>query len=123
MKFFLPGVDDPAQAEAEYAALAESIGYPLPSRDKRVYSISFKHDGVDYLATVGKIRESAKWPRTRSGRDTGGPPVKGRVGAGVVAIFEGQPFKVFEVPSPSGWGNPFLVGRQALRRVEYFEAD
>jgi hypothetical protein len=123
MNFFLPGHDDPAEAEARYAEIADASQTGLPSVDKRVYSIAFVHDGIDYVATVGAPRQATKWRRKRNGRrDETREPSHYASGGVVLAIFESEPFLVFEVPGRSEWANPALVGRSSISSVEYFEA-
>lgn len=54
MKFFLPAADSPQQAEEVYgkikAFVVEQMGWV---RDERYYSLHFRHNGRDHMATVG----------------------------------------------------------------------
>ena len=53
MKFFIPAADSPEQAERVLAAVAQHVGYPVPS--KRIYSVSYVHNGQAMTATVGEF--------------------------------------------------------------------
>lgn len=67
MKFFLPGFSE-EEMEGAYAAIAALCGVDVPPLGKRVHSIRIRHDGIDYVATVGQAREATDWRRKRGGR-------------------------------------------------------
>ena len=45
MKFFIPQAEDIEQSERVYSAIAEFIGATIQETSKRVYSITYKHNG------------------------------------------------------------------------------
>jgi hypothetical protein len=51
--FFVPECTE-SEAEQTYQAFAALCQLPVPPLHERVYSIVFKHDGVEWTATVGK---------------------------------------------------------------------
>ncbi|MBS1840088.1 MAG: hypothetical protein JSS69_18830 [Acidobacteria bacterium] len=60
MKFFIPAASDEAHAEEIYQATrkfnAEQMGAKLS--DRRIYTVSGKHSGKSFTATVGQPFES-----------------------------------------------------------------
>jgi hypothetical protein len=106
------------QLEGMYAQLAGVCGVANPPRNKRVYSISYRHHGADWLVTVGKRRREttshSNWPRDDFAMDTiSGEPV--------TAIFEGDPLHICQEPGRSQWANPSLVTQAEVRSVTYFD--
>lgn len=122
MKFFVPGETE-ADAEVVYEMLARRCGLDeIPPLGQRVYTISFVHDGVEYVARVGERRDATKWRRTRAGRpDTSRPPQRYGSGEIVVAIYEGNPSYVWQEFKASVWANPQLVGPRSVSQIEYFD--
>lgn len=56
MKFFIPHLtDDPAAAEAEWQCYLDAAGAPPDSR--RIYRLTYEHDGDRYELTVGEPRQ------------------------------------------------------------------
>jgi hypothetical protein len=112
------------QAEHVYAALAELCGVPVPPPGERIQQITFRHDGEDWQATVGRtLRGSRTDRRMRRGRWV---DVSTRLSdpATVRAIFAGTPYKVVTDGRPLGevisaWVNPFLAGERV--GVIYFD--
>jgi hypothetical protein len=122
VRFFLPGVLANKQEEA-YSALAKLAGRPTPSADSRIYSITYRHDGGEWTATVGeKLRgHTVADPRARAKKRRTEKPLGDS--AVVVAIFPGVPFLVFTdsghgAGSRSAWENPFMAGQPTS--VTYF---
>lgn len=116
--FFIPNVDE-AKVEEAYAIMAKYCGRPMPSVGERIYSITFKHDGVDWTATVGETLKGIKYVMNR-GRETRQPHSDQ---ATVIAIFPGTPYVVFTSKGPtfgadrSTWENPFWAGEpRTIRR-------
>lgn len=120
--FFVPDATAEDQ-EQVFAEFAKWCGVPLPPIDKRIYSITFGHDGEVWIATVG---ETLRGERTKTstvrgkkvGRTT---PVSDP--ARVLAIFPGSPFQVVTDHNiarnvGSRWTNPFLAGHP--KSVTYF---
>ncbi len=119
--FFLPW-GEPDQTEVSYTALAEQYGCAVPPVEKRVYSITYEHDGEEWTATVGKELEGLrprKKARTRKEREMIRPMVRVSDGATVLAIFPGVavlggPFTVvtdfmLKPEVYSEWENPFTA--------------
>jgi hypothetical protein len=120
--FFLP-VATPETQEEMYADLAKWCHRSVPNIDKRIYSITYFHDGEEWTATVG---ESLRGVRRRTTRSQGKKiertqPVSDP--ATVLAIFPGIPFMVvtnhgIEDNVRSAWVNPFMAGQP--NAVSYF---
>lgn len=59
MNFFIPRIDDPAMAEHTYQAIRAYVAQRgHASTERRVYSLSFSHNGAPYVSTVGVIEPS-----------------------------------------------------------------
>jgi hypothetical protein len=82
--FFLPFLP-PELVEASYAHMAEKCATIPPGPGGRVYSISFVHQGVVWVATVGKRLK---------GQTPGNGPLATLIEdpAMVLAIFPGNPY-------------------------------
>ena len=112
--FFLPDTT-PEQAESVYSELARFCGCRAPDAAERIYSISFKHDGEEWTATVG---HQLRGVRVRTSRTRGRTVERKhhlRDLALVLAIFPGIPYLVVtnhRLPNSVGseWENPFRVG-------------
>ena len=115
--FFLPGAK-PGSEEETYANLAGVCRADVPDPDKRIYSIEYVHDGVDWTATVGETLQGVE-RRTvrRKGQRTETTTSHGD-SATVRAIFAGIPYTVVTDGDRTRWANPFLAGEP--RRVTYF---
>jgi hypothetical protein len=125
IRFFLPSVPTDKQEEA-YSGLAKLAGRPVPVNHSRIYSITYRHDGDEWTATVGEklhghtIADSrARAKKRRTERPLGDSAV-------VAAIFPGVPFLVFTdsgygAGSRSAWENPFMAGQSTS--VTYFGHD
>ena len=105
--FFLPD-STPDSEEVGYARLAALCGSAVPSPDKRIYSITYSHDGIEWTATVGKSlsgtsrkivrRRGQRVEQTKSHSDP----------ATVRAIFAGVPYMVVTDGVRTQWANPFF---------------
>ena len=120
-RFFIPFAPSGTD-EAAFQELAAWCHRPVPAPDERIRSISFRHDGVDWTATVGEQLQGIRETTTR--RKGGGVNTKRdmlRDNATVVAIFAGAPFMVATNSPPvrSAWVNPFMAGD--IKSVRYFE--
>ena len=120
--FFVPGVH-PADLEKAYAELARFAGRSVLEPDERIYSVTFRHDGEEWTATVGEqLRgHTIADPRARAQYRRISRPVSDE--ATVWAIFAGRPYVVVtdSRSSPtvrSAWENPFLAGQP--ESVTYF---
>jgi hypothetical protein len=115
--FFIPGVA-PETEEAVYAQLAQICRSGVPDFDRRLYSITYVHDGVQWTTTVGKQlkgigskiirRRGKRVEQTASHSDF----------ATVLAIFPGVPYTVFTDGFRTLWANPFYAGEP--RHATYF---
>jgi len=123
--FFLPpGTGTPEQWETWYADLARMCGCSVPSPDKRIYSITYTHDGDVWTATVGKIQQGI---RLRVGKHRG-RRIERRIPlsdpATTLAIFAGPPCQVVTNEGLGGQTvgsrcvNPFLAGEPTS--ITYF---
>jgi hypothetical protein len=103
MRFFVPLAEDDAQAERVFAAIAESNHRPIPPTNKRLFRLTYKHNGKNYVAEVGQ-------------------PINAYYGVGgpVVAIFGGEPLLVCLATRGVNSGDPILVGVSSVSDIEYF---
>lgn len=123
--FFVPGATD---AESAWGAMHEASESAMSRAysERRIYALSFTHDGIDYVAEVGKPRQATEYSRTRGKRDYSRPPRQYSSGGVVAAIFEGKqdgaPYLIWELPAnrPSAWENPAMVGREGAKGVREF---
>lgn len=115
--FFVPGTDDPEQAEAMWLEMKDRS--PIPVTDRRIFRATCSHDLDDILVTVGEPRLLTRYKRKRSGRiDESRQPEKLRSGNTVLAIFESvhesptgtRTLVIWETPGGSGWANPAMCG-------------
>jgi hypothetical protein len=111
-KFFVPAATE-ANTERVYAGFAKSCGVPVPAMPKRIFSITFRHDGGVWTATVGKQLTGTKYVTKGRGSNKNESSLGVSDPAIVLAIFPGNPYMV----STSGgivhrtvWANPFLAG-------------
>lgn len=126
-KFHVPYVPEhPDGPEALHATLAAGATCPTPAPDRRIESMTFMHDGVEWTATVGQQLRGVKTvKRRRQGRTVEvKEPQSDR--ANVVAIFAGAPYRVWLDAPPLGinrtaWMNPFMATNDPTR-VIYFGA-
>lgn len=111
------------QQEAAYAEFAAMCHHSVPEPDKRIYSITYRHDGEEWTATVGETLRGVRYKTVRSR----GQKIEQRTSvsdlATVLAIFPGDPF--FVVTSSrlwgnvrSAWENPFMAGHPTS--ITYF---
>ena len=111
---FIPGFFVPLAAlekqEQAYAALAEAAGRAVLPPAERIYSISFRHDSEDWIATVGQPLRGSKirTSRRRGRRVEQTIPLSNP--SLVLAIFPGVPFLVWHDLTSRAWANPFLAG-------------
>jgi hypothetical protein len=119
--FFLPYAE-PDKQESAYQSLAEIINRPVPDAGKRIYSITFRHNGEEWTATVGQKLHGTKTRETRSKGKKRTSTTSLQDDAMVLAIFSGTPYLVCTDGgnnSRSLWENPFFAGQP--HSVTYFE--
>ena len=122
--FFLPRAGDDEQAERLYDALAEFAGTEPAPPGRRVQSVSFTHEGAEWVAAVG---EELSGRRTTQQLRRGELIERTEVlssSSRVLAIYPGTPFVVVTDAQPitgaaSEWANPFTARPD---RVTYFDA-
>src|SRR5689334_6459866 len=107
--FFIPDVP-PEEQEARYAEMAAFAGLGPPPMAERVYSMRFRHDGIDWTATVGRPMRGVRgeMKRIRGQRVWKETPVFDATV--IAAIFPGHPYYVFHTGGRSPWQNPFMCG-------------
>jgi hypothetical protein len=120
--FFVPAAT-PENQESVYAEFAKQAGRSaLPVID-RIYSITYRHDGEEWTATVGEKLKGVGYKTSR----VKGEKIEKEFGlsdpAVVLAIFPGNPYIVItnhRIPRNVGsrWENPFMAG--VPRSVTYF---
>jgi hypothetical protein len=119
--FFVPGATSDNQ-ESIFASLAEFAAQPVPAIGKRLYSITYGHDGEEWTATVGESLRGLRHQHARSKTRTlerpsvSRPPVSVSDPAVVLAIFSGNPYVVvtdhrIRRNVGSAWENPFYARR------------
>lgn len=69
---------------------------------------------------MGKRRTADPYQKKRGGHyaSSARPRPTGTV---IVAMFEGDPFFIYETPGASVWANPSMAGKHSIIEVEYFE--
>jgi hypothetical protein len=119
--FFIPGYPADQQEDA-YARLAAWCDRPIPAKGKRISSITYGHNGEEWIATVGEVLRGIRRKVTRRKRGRTEHEIPLSDPAGVLAIFEGRPFMVVTNKGVgevrSSWENPFMAGD--IRGIEYF---
>jgi len=120
-KFFVPEVADADNYEGVFEALAKYSGVDPPPTDRRIYSITFVHDGEEWTATVGERMHGIRLPNRRSRSKKPYYPQPLFDEAVVMAIFPGFeqfPHKVLHNGARgSKWANPFMA---RAKSVKYF---
>jgi hypothetical protein len=122
MKFFIPHLrDDPGAAEREWQRYLQLS--PAPADSRRVYSVTYEHDGSKYVVTVGEARQEYRrktGPRGGYIKNAGylgystptGTEVSGIIATRTILYVwsYGPPF--------GGWANPSLVGISEVGQIE-----
>jgi len=114
-KFFIPEVAT-EQQEDMIAQLAEFAGVKVPPINKRIYSVTFNHDGEEWVATVGEKLHGMKPEFDRKGRQLAKYERSLSDPAVVFAIFTGAPYLVVTNHRIAGevgseWENPFFAAQ------------
>jgi hypothetical protein len=120
--FFVPNSRD-GKDEELYATLAKMAGRAPQPPGERIESISWTHDGEEWVATVGQqLRGTKIQMRTRQKKRVS---VTERLSdpATVLAIFPGTPYLVVTNKGldavRSYWENPFMAGQP--NSVRFFD--
>jgi len=117
-QFFVPAATSENQ-ESVYNSFANMCHVPIPEKSKRIYSITYIHDGEEWVATVGEQLHGVRIRITRSRGNRIERKTELNDPATVLAIFPGSPY--FVVTNQrivgdigSAWENPFMVGNPKL---------
>lgn len=120
--FFVP-TETPETQESVYISFAKWCRCPVPTSDRRIYSITYILKGTTWTATVGASLRGMRYVTTRSRGQKSEQVQYVSDPATVLAIFEGVPFMVVTnqgMPRDVGsaWANPFLAGQP--KSITYF---
>ena len=113
--FFVPAVTQDDQ-EKVYGTFAEWCNRSVPNDNERIFSIVFRHDGVEWIATVGEKMHGIKERKTRGKQGWKYSQLEVSDPAVIRAIFPGNPFMVVTNHGIGGhdvgsaWVNPFMAG-------------
>jgi hypothetical protein len=103
MKFFIPAAKSPEDGEHVFKSIfdfAKSNGIPV-IEGRRIFRITFHHNGVNQEAEVGRIFQP--------------------MGEPVVAILKGITYLVCTTTRGVARGEPIMVGDNEIRAFEDFE--
>lgn len=108
-EFFIPTVASEKLEEA-YKQIAAHVGaVPLPTGE-RVHSMTWRHDGVVWTATVGETLQGIETVVTGRGRDRREREVPRSTNDTVLAIFPGVPGLIAHDRKSRYWNMPILTG-------------
>lgn len=116
--FFLPNVEREKQEEA-YREMGQRAGAGAFDVAEAVYSISWRHDGVDWTATVGETLCGVETVELGRGRNKTFRDVPRRTDDTVLAIYPGDPFVIAHDSKSRTWNWPIYAGRPS--RVVRFD--
>lgn len=112
--FFLPHCP-PESEEGAYADIAQGCNREVPPIGRRIYSISFEHDGILWIATVGEHLRGRKYVKVKDKEN-----VEWQIGdpALILAIFPRVPYCIVTLSNgKSHFGQIFYA---TPRGVELF---
>lgn len=107
MRFFVPHASGPEEAESVLASVAAFVGAAPPPPDRRIYRLTYTHNGRRFTVEIGK-------------------PIPAYYQEGdqeVICIFDGDPFKVCLPTRGVVRGDPILVDSSSVHAVEHFDPD
>jgi hypothetical protein len=103
MKFYIPYTKNSKEAEDIFESVkkfaVQQMGWTVS--DRRIKSIQYNHDGKDFIAEIGKKED--------------------RTGEEVLVILESTTYLVCTPNRGVLRGEPILVGKNEIYRVEDFE--
>ena len=117
--FFVPMVDADKQEEA-YNEIAQFVGAGAHAPGKRIYSMTWKHDGVVWTATVGETLRGTETKIIGRGRAATYREVPRSTSATVLAICSGFPYLIAHDNKSRYWNLPILAGEPS--RTVLFDA-
>lgn len=115
--FFLPFVEPDKQEEA-YNEIAQFIGAVPRPLGERIYSMTWRHNGVVWTATVGEMLRGVETVTTGRGLQRREREVARSSDDTVMAIFPGSPGLIAHDNKSRRWNMPILTG-EALRLVRF----
>ena len=116
--FFVPRVDTNEQEDA-YKQLADFVGVASLDPARRIYSMTWKHDGVEWTAVVGEELRGTETKKIGKGRKATYREVPRGTNDTVLAVFSGVPHRIVHDNKSGYWNMPIYAGEPS--RVEYFE--
>lgn len=108
-RFFVPFVEAEKQGEA-YEQIARAIGAVPRAPSDRIYSMTWRHDGTVWTATVGETLRGVGTVSTGRGRERREREVPRHSDDTVLAIFPGSPGLIFHDNKSRVWNQPILTG-------------
>jgi hypothetical protein len=103
MEFFVPSTKSTEQADNVYTAIKEHVKDSLKwnIQNDRIYSIKYRHNGREYIATVGDVETFT--------HDL------------VLAILKSNTYLVCTINRGGLRGEPILVGYEEALNITYFD--
>lgn len=108
-EFSVPMIE-PDKQEEMYGAFAQLAGSSALGPGKRIRSITWKHDGVIWTATVGEQFRGTETKQIGRGRSTTYREVPRSTSDTVLAIFPGHPYKIVHDNKSRYWNLPIYAG-------------
>jgi hypothetical protein len=115
--FFVPNAE-PQDQEQAYLELTSWVNAAVPGPTNRVYSITWKHDGTEWTATVGKQLNGTQTITKGRGRQQRTMTVPRSSSDTVLAIFLGVPFIIVHDDRSRTWNQPIYAGSPS--RIVHF---
>lgn len=108
--FFVPKCD-PDKQEETYVDWAKAVNGGVADPDRRIYSITWRHDGIEWTATVGEQLRGTETITKGRGRMKKEITVPRHSSDTVLAIYEGDPFMIVHDSNSRTWNWPIYAGR------------
>ncbi|GBH30618.1 hypothetical protein [Sphingobium xenophagum] len=108
--FFVPKCDAEKQDE-QYVEWAQKVHGGVAAPDRRIYSITWRADGVEWTATVGEELRGVETITKGRGRMKREMTVPRHTNDTVLAIYEGDPFIIVHDSASRTWNWPIYAGR------------
>jgi hypothetical protein len=108
--FFVPHVQ-PGDEEPAYAVLAALANVAPPTHKDRVYSITWKHDGIEWTATVGENLKGSQTITKGRGHLQRVITIPHSSSDTVLAVFRGLPFVIVHDNRSRTWNLPIYAGK------------
>jgi len=108
-QFFMPFIE-PEKQEQAYQELAQFVGGSPREPAERIYSMTWKTDGVTWTATVGEQLRGTENKKIGRGRAAAYRDVPHHTSDTVMAIFDGVPFFIVHDNKSRVWNMPIMAG-------------